>query len=259
MSATLAALATLVSRKRGDLEEVTTSAEGTTTTAICNTLVVGGDNEYAGDELLWPSRSGTPTRRVTSSDIDFNTLTFAPALSTLVAAGEAMEKRRKHLYADVVAAINEAIREIIPVAPQLAVPTSLSLVSEQYEYTIPATFVRVCTVEVDTDGDGTYETLEAPQWEMRPGRKLWIAENVVEDYAGYAIRLTGYTAPATLSTRTDSTPLPVSYILAYCDWYLLAQKDGVPPTLLDVLYKLKEFERSRAMTQLLPNTRLVKP
>jgi hypothetical protein len=260
MNKTLAELATQVSRKRGDLDEETASSDGSTTTLISTSLCIGGDNEYSGDEILFINRVPVVTRRVTASDISTYTLTLAPALSTATASGEAFEKRRKHLYRDVVAAINSAIIDIAPVHP---IPTQsstrITLLSGQTEYSIPAIFKRIHTVEVDTDSLGTYRALAPLQWDVRPGSKLWVAEAITTTYTSHNIRISGYRDPATLSSRDDATPIPVPYILAYCDWYLTGQTDSPDPKLLDSLYKTKEFERSRAMTQVKPNTKAVLP
>jgi hypothetical protein len=255
---TLAELATLVSRKRGDLEEWAATGNGTTTTLVCNSLCIGGDNEYAGDEVMFTGRVDVPVRRVVSSTISDYTLTLAPALPTSTATSEAFEKRRRHLYVDVVGAINAAIRDIAPVTPQLApADTSLVLVSDQFEYIIPASFKRLHKVEVDSSVYG-YEMIDPLCWDMRPCGKLWIAESICQNYTGHALRLSGYTDPVLLSARTDVTPIAAPYILAYCDWYLLGQRSDTPPTMLDMLYKTREFERTRAMTMLLPNTKMVK-
>lgn len=257
MTTTLAVLATAVSRKRGDLEELAVSSPGTPTTLICTDLVIGGDNEYAGDEVLF-LRTPVVVRRVVSSVIATNILTISPALDSLTLAAELFELRQRHLYTDVVAAINSAIQDIAPVAPQSVVPDlSLTTISGQYEYTIPVSFTRLSQVELGMDDAGNFDFLEPLQWGMRSGGKLWIAEGLVDSYPGKTIRLSGYANPAVLATRDATTPIPVPFIIAYCDWYLAGQLVSTAPALLDTLFKTKEFERTRAMTPVKPNTKLV--
>jgi hypothetical protein len=218
-------------------------------------MVIGGDDEYNGSEVLL-LRATPITRRITDWAASAYTATIAPAVDTLVASGEAFELRRKHLYADVVAAINSAITDIIPVAPQETAPdTSLVLVSKTYEYDIPESIARIHTVEIDTDEEGHYSPLDPPQWTIRPGGKLWIGEDLVETYVGSTIRLSGYSNPSTLSTRTDSTPISVPYILAYCDWYLYSQLNYADAKMHDSLYKIMQYQRNMAMTQVKPNTK----
>ena len=258
-------LTVLVSRKRGDLEEWKATANGTTTSLVCANLCVGGDNEYAGDEVLFPDRfnydgSNFPVARVISSDIASHTLTLAPALDTPIIAGERFEKRRRHLYIDVLAAISAAMTEMagrVLIEPQP--DTSLVLVSGQYEYTIPVSgsypLVWLYKVEVETD-PGNYEEVAPLQWGMRAGRGLWIAEGICENYSGHTIRLSGYAPHPDPTFRGQVSFMYPPYILAYCDWYLAGQRSETPPQLLDMLYRTKEFERVRAITQLKPNTRM---
>lgn len=221
MSKTLGELATAISMGLGDLVESQATAASTATTLIDDSQVVGGSGEHVGSEILFTAdgRNGA-TRRVTAFDPNTWTKTFAPALGTATATTDTYEMRRKWLYAEVVAKINEAIREAagliwVEVAPD----TSLAIAASTYEYAIPAGFDGIYRVEVEVY-PGDWRKLSPAVWGIVNGR-LTIASSIVDANEGSSLRLSGSARPAELSARTDVCKVNPSFIESYCFWKFL--------------------------------------
>lgn len=248
MSKTLAQLATAVSANVADLYEGIAASGGTTTLAD-NSLVVAGDDEYNGAELC--IRAAGSIAYVTDFDSATRTLTFSPALATVVAAADSYEMRRRHLYADAVRWVNQAIRDMAAEALAEADETT-TLAAASYEYT--TTLAAIYRVELYHSDEGRYETIDHKWWSVRDG-KLAISYRVVDQYHGHTVRVSGYTELVELSGRTSVTALWAPFVEAYAAWKLAIQLGA--QKLAEHWYVEQQRQRMKAITQLRANTRWV--
>ncbi len=248
MSKTLAQLVTAVGANVADLYEGV-AASGSATTLADNSLVVAGDDEYNGAELC--IRSAGSIVYVTDFDAATKTLTFSPALSSTIAGADPYEMRRRHLYADAVRLVNQAIRDMQGEALIDADETTV-LAASTYEYA--TTLAAIYRVELLDAGDNIYDRLQPGLWRIQDG-KLYISYRVVDEHYAKTVRVSGYTHPSELAARTDVTALWPPFIEAYATWKLAVQMGNTK--LAEHWYMEKERQRAKAITQLRANTRWV--
>ncbi len=258
---TLQDLRTAISAEMGDLFRSTGSGSAGAAT-VTDPVIAGAypDGYFRGAELY-----ALPIARAFRI-LDFagatGTFTLNAALpSTLTSA--TYEIRRVWLAADVDRAINGAIRDVAGYHFAPVTDQSLVLVAGQYEYPLPANWLYVTGVEVQTPA-GHFARLHPLLWRTAPGRKLAIRYETVWKLAGRALRLSGLTGVRTLTNDSDATTVPDAYLVPAARARLYEAKAGGSQTDPDAhrtsaqtLRALAEARRNLARTDFPPNTRRV--
>lgn len=203
-------------------EQSTTDASGSTTTLKDARWYATGyaSNEFVGDEILFlePGAVTDPNPvRVTGFDPTTGTtgtLTFTPAVMSTVSGQDYLLIRagsKRLRYQQLRGAIDAAIAALAtrqPVSDQITVAT----VSQQYEYTLPTSWLDLTKVEVQqyasTGGSTAYqwETVPPLYWRLAPDRRTFSL-----DYgfpSGYPLRLTGVVAVPEARDLTSLVKVP---------------------------------------------------
>lgn len=232
LTLTLTELRRRVARRLGDLDQLVSTANGSTTT-IVDTLNVNSATEDMKGRVVLPT-SGTNlglTRRITAQVDSTGTLTVTPALSAITATNDTFDvfnKRGKgFLPSQITAAINDAINDAFP----LGMVELRSTISPAFDYdspeiTVPATFVYVHTVAWQ-DEDGFWSVVPKS---TGSGEYGWIADAAAGEIRilggigysidGLTVRLTGYGRQPTLSAESDTCALNAEYIVSRACYHL---------------------------------------
>lgn len=200
---TLRELYTSVRRGLRDGRTGTTSGDGTTTSIVASAFAWGSDNRWLASELFFfepQSVTDENPVRVTDFDASTGTLTFTPAITDTVAGLDFILgnfEGQGWSHDEVMDAIQTAVRRaglLRPVTDRV----SLSVVSNQYLYTLPPDWVRL-------DGIDYLESGRTDVW--RPISNAYLnrshqgtdgvfgLNDAVGWLSGQALRLRGVAAP----------------------------------------------------------------
>ena len=196
---------------------------GSTTTLIDTVQRVEADDDFNGMTLfVLDGDNASLTRRITDFVQATHTLTIG-AFSNAMAAGD------RYLISqagreDLVQAINAALTDIGDVTQ---VNTSLTVVDNQTEYSLPTGVSHVVRVEVASSASADYDYQKVHNWREINGSLYFTDE--LPYTAGRTIRLY-YNAPhsavdADADTISDGIPLPLLVDVAvyyyWLQWYSL--------------------------------------
>jgi hypothetical protein len=152
------------------------STNGSTTTVVDNTLVLGGNDNHIGSWVRFTSGDDDGViRRITDSSVSSNvtTLTFAPALSASSSSGDTYELWQGYNPASLDDFINQSIISITGNAydpienlelhgdgyqSRFDIPSNISMIRKiEYRDKVSATRIHACNATFDekTDGDFT--------------------------------------------------------------------------------------------------------
>jgi hypothetical protein len=220
---------TLVSRVRRfirdwpDYDAITASvsSSGTTlTVADASTVVYSPRWAVEVEQEAMLVRSGTGT-----------TLTVKRgALGTTAAShasGSAVLIRPQFLSQDILEALNSGIQNAFPLIYKPVLDTSLTVLANTFEYTIPSTLPRVSRVELKSVGD--YDYNEVKDWDIRRAAtpKLQFRR---EPETGATIRIHGFGPFAELAfTDSLDAQWPTNaedYLVYYAVAYLTASGEA---------------------------------
>lgn len=188
------------------------AGSATATTVIDTTYRTEADNNYfVGCDLIFPDATVDTQsfiRTISAYNGTSKTLTFGPAtISGLTGATyEIYRPWRVNVYDN---AIEEAISRVSRFNLVDVVDTSLLLVLDQYEYSVPASFNSISGVEVYSSALKMYKELRPKiHWSVLPDPttpKLIISSAAFQwAAAGAVIRLTGQAEPALLRAESDT-------------------------------------------------------
>jgi hypothetical protein len=202
---TLKALLLSVRYAIADVKERTTTSGGTTTTLV-DTWLRGSTEDWQGSELFFYDASGGHEVRAYDGTA---TLTFSPALAGATTAAMPYLigdiEGRGWPHDRVMRAIADALTAAMPLTEDT--DTSLTVLSQTWEYTIPATFAALASVEARLSSSDPWRPLmrrrgNAAGWGVvADTRKLTLSPGL--GLAGYQLRLTGYVADAPPTLMTD--------------------------------------------------------
>lgn len=211
----------------------TTSAAGTATTLVCSQLSGQPVDHWRGGEALCVDgpNAGVARPIQSSAGASITTLPFASA----VGSGVTVELRQAAPFA---ASLNQSINEaILAVANQVYVPvsdTSVVYATDTEEYTIPATFTLLHTVQYEASGTGKgdWQPLPASSWQVVQGAGKLALGSLASGKLTNAqpLRLLGYRAPALLTDDVTACEVGPNYVIAYAVGKLLGNQAGGPLT-----------------------------
>jgi hypothetical protein len=205
-----------------DLATGLATAAGTLTTLV-DAARWEPDDHWVGAELYIYSGLGLgQTRRVTNWTRSTQTFEPTPAFTTAADLTTAYELHRRFSVRQYNRAINRAIESVRELSLVDMSSTALTTSDDVYEYALPSDFMYVTKVGYrDTDGtptpDWTYLSHWDGEWELRPGRYLWVDWPT----AGYTLSVHGQRLPILLTTDTSVNEVPDDYVVWYATMVLL--------------------------------------
>lgn len=190
-----------------------TVESGSTTTVVDTSALYEPDDFWIGHFAYVVEDAGgagaapeLEERPITDYDQSTATLTVSPAFSAALAVGDTYEilpVRR----ADVVAAINAGIRQAGLTWPVvLRDNSSVVVVADDYDYTLPAAVARLLSVWHRDDTDENYKRLPGQLWRVggTPGVQVLYLEDLGAFDAGDILELEYLSAPPELDNDGDT-------------------------------------------------------
>lgn len=206
----------------GDVDEITCTTGGTTTTAI-DTINLGAEenNSWVG-RLGWVA-AGTAnnlysTVRVTGNTKSSSTVTFTPALTAVTATSDVIEFYNRNDSGPTILQIHRAINRVIESVSKASLTEVLSSTStfdaDSPVISITSTWRRLIGVEWKDDEEEWHEVDTADLYVDRitPSVRIdntarWLADT-------QTVRLRGYTAATTaLTLDTTETTVDAEFII----------------------------------------------
>jgi hypothetical protein len=167
--------------------------------------------------------TGNPTDWVNST----HTLTFLPA-ATLTTA-DLVELHRTWVTVEYNDAINLAIEDVVDDALTMEVDITLSLTASTYQYTIPAAFVYIHKLEMESSTSGLFneqDAIDNQYWRIVPGvtNKIEFISDMWAPTAGRKLRISGLQKSSTLATDAATTGISPNYLAYQAAAYLHASR-----------------------------------
>jgi len=156
--------------------------------------------------------SGNPT----DWDNTSHTLTFKPAAT--LTAGDLVEMHEKFTVALYNTYINLAIEMVAKEALVDKTDTTIELVDGTYQYTLPAQFLYIYTIELESSTADLYDEqkpISAEKWRIINGAttKLEFIKNLYTPTDERKIRIRGLASPSVLDTDSEECPINPAYIV----------------------------------------------
>lgn len=211
---------------------------GTTTAASASTVTANDSNfgtyqgltNWQGSQLVFEEPAATASGHTTPGPHFISTLvsgiwtsTLAFRASGVVASGLGYfvlrPGGRGKPYAAYLRALNWALDKLN--VQQDILDSSLTTAASTYEYTIPAGIAALSDVYLVKAGYDDQLLRGGLDWDMRPGRKLWVRNSNVTVSFGWTLKLAGIAesaVPATLGAtvycpRSEVSDLATEYLL----------------------------------------------
>lgn len=287
-SKTLDELVEMTCRLVNDWVEGT--ATGGSATTVADTSRLEEDDYFNSKGGYVYFRTGTYAgswRKITAFVQSGGVNTFAPAVGGDIVAGDNYAILAEFSWADVVSKINLAIDMVAEEALVWAIDeTSITLVDDQFEYSLPTTFMFIHRLTMaDSNGNfygspippdhykiihgaGTpkihfYEFPKDAQYDGHWYGALWAGSDFT---AGRALRIEGLGAPAILPTDTSTCAISPAYVTFQAAALLHASRIRRPDNEPDDHRVQAEVWQARAdiarvkvvSTQLPPNSKRVR-
>jgi len=205
---------------------VTGIVDSSTSTAIVDASRVEPDNYFRGCwfHIYYGTGEGT-IRRITASDQSSTNLTFAEPMSTLPDTTSRYEILKTFKPETINDAIRRAVRESAKFCFK-RVEATTTLVSDQYEYSLPAYMAGVYAVEILVDPDNDlYVPIVPALWKLVSGqRKLKLDYRVITSWPGYGVRILGLRAPTEPTTDASVIDAPFEFVVNYAAGLLAKSK-----------------------------------
>lgn len=212
MAITQADLLVELSRRLGDYHASVTSGAGDAggTTVVDSLLAASPDTRFRGWWVRLPATvtEAGKNRLVTAFTGASGTLTAAPAFAAQVGAAVAYQLHRIS-PALKLQALNDARVECLPRLFVSSEDTSLTVLADTYEYTMPVWAYELRQVWLQqATSPATYPyrpLLEGAEWTLAPGGgKLRLAADLAGSAVGFKLRLVGVAALSSVAVDTDS-------------------------------------------------------
>lgn len=274
-STSLTTLRRRVASRLGDYTALVATGSGSTTTLIDALNVNAGAENYNGGALLFvggtAANIGKVARVATTTD-STSTLTFAPAVASATASGDAVDcfNRRGLGFrpADYTFAINQAINDAFPLGViDLRVEWG-AFDADAPEIDVPASLYEVYDVEW-ADAAGNWHRIPKSQraseygWTVDAASgQLRLLGNPGLQADGLTIRLSGYGRQQELSAESDLCFLNAEYVVARACYHLCAgavTRDASFASLTPLYQKEAEMMKSRIRTIRKPYAERVRP
>lgn len=199
------------------------SATGGTTTTLIDTVNRGEEDDAWNGQTLFvlSGDNANATRQITDFVESTSTLTVGTALSNAMAAGDRYGICNA-IREEMVQAINAALEEIGMITQ--VDDTSLTVVDNQTEYTLPSGVANVVRVEVATSGDADYDYHKLFSWREING-KLYF-DDELGFTAGRKIRIfyNGEHDAVSADADTIDEAIPMPLVGAAAGYWLALQK-----------------------------------
>lgn len=207
---TLVALRRKLGRRLRDLEWGVTTANGSTTSAICAEVRIARYRDDHFNNWLFNRLTGTPEWTVvTDWATATDTFTLAPAIAS-VGSGVEFEVTRRWTPEEYRDALNWAIVASFPILSRAIITTSVLTEADTYQYTIPAHIRFPASVEVESNNNltGATQDVRGFPWKAAPHRIIHdglqqIVEFDVKPTASRRLRITGTGALSQLYSDDD--------------------------------------------------------
>lgn len=218
-SRTLLQIRQSVGRNTGAVIVGAASALGATTSLIDTYgMAKGGDNEYKGRQVLITSTvtGGAAVGQksfVASSDGTTKTATLSPAVNAEIKAAQAYEMWQGLTVEDVQNFINEAIQDASGLMYVDKDDVTLTSVAGTYEYSVPAGFVAIHTIEYLSGS--VYYPLRSGEWDiLRASGKIVLTPGGLSVSGATTLRLRGYEMPSLMAADEDVADIDPAYVIA---------------------------------------------
>lgn len=204
----------------GDLDLLTATASGSTTTFVDSLNLAVESSELTGRQGFFSGGTAGnlySTVRVTSNDKSTTTLTFTPAVGSSTAASDVLELYNRDGQGPTVEQIHRVINSSIEAVSRAAltevVDTEQTFASTSPDLDIPATWRRLIAVEYQDPNDDWCPIPEADLTVDRVGRTVRIDNQPRYVADTMPVRLRGYTKAGALTADTDSTTVDAEWLV----------------------------------------------
>jgi len=194
---------------------------GTTTTGVHTFLRQADDyyNEHRYKCYIYAGTDIGEERVVSDWVLSTHTLTLDPAFSSAIDATSKYELHRIFSADEYLKAINLAIEDaaLHGYLLDLTDETTITLVADTYEYTLPTTmsYIHRITTENEADSGDFYESgvIDTRDWELISSRKLKLNYDRYSITAGKDLRVEGQGRQAVVSADADVIKLPTDWLI----------------------------------------------
>jgi hypothetical protein len=220
-----------VADQMGELSTGTTTANSASTVTAndANFGTYQGLTNWQGSQLIFEEPAATSSGHTTPGPHFISTLAAGIWTSTLafraagvVAAGlnyfVLRPGGRGKPYAAYLRALNYSLDKLN--VQQDTLDSSLTTVASTYEYTIPAGIAALSDVYLVKAGYDDQLLRGGLDWDMRPGRKLWIRNSNVTVALGWTLKLAGIAESALPATLNATVYCPRSEVADLATEYL---------------------------------------